>query len=83
MAQKNIEKGSDEWQFFQDFFALRKKYHDSDGEPEQWFEELVHEGEKVIKKYENTDIALFARGLVLEHFADIERRERLKHGKFR
>ena len=54
MAEKKLEKGSPEWQFFMDFWKFRQKYHDSDGEPEDWYTELMNAGESIIKKYENT-----------------------------
>ena len=79
MAEKKLEKGSDEWQFFQDFWKFRQKYHDSDNEPEDWYTELMNAGESIIKKYENTYFADFAKDIVFSHFGDIERRERQKH----
>lgn len=79
MAEKKLEKGSPEWQFFMDFWKFHQKYHDSDGEPDDWYTELMRAGESIIKKYENTDFANFAKDIVFAHFGDIERRERQKH----
>ena len=73
MAEKKLEKGSDEWQFFQDFWKFRQKYYDPDNK-EEWIVEMMNAGEMIIEKYKNTDFAKFAQGLIFEHFADIERR---------
>lgn len=72
MAEKKIEKGSDEWQFFQDFWKFRQKYYIPDNE-EDWIVEMMNAGEMIIEKYKNTDFAKFAQGLIFEHFAYIER----------
>ena len=78
MAEKKIEKGSEEWQFFQDFFKLRQKYYIPDNE-DDWISELIDTGESIIDKYKNTDFAEFAQGIILEHFADIDRRCRRRN----
>lgn len=72
MAEKKIENGSDEWQFFQDFWKFRQKYYIPDNE-EDWIVEMMNAGEMIIEKYKNTDFAKFAQGLIFEHFADIDR----------
>ena len=79
MAEKKLDKGTPEWQFFQDFWKFRQKYHDSDGESDDWYEELVKAGDELVEKYKNTDIENFARKLVLSHMEDIELRERKKN----
>lgn len=72
MAERKIERGSEEWQFFKEFWIFREKYHDPYGEQEGWYEELTRAGERIIEKYENTDFAKFARDLVFSHFEDIQ-----------
>lgn len=73
MAGKKLEKGSEEWQFFQDFWKFRGQYYIADN-AEDWFNEMMKVGEKLIGKYQNTDFAKFAQRLVLAHFEDVERR---------
>ena len=76
MAEKKLEKGTPEWQFFQDFWKFRQKYYDSAGEPDEWYTELVNVGDTIIKKYENTEFAEFAKAVVLSHLEDIDVRVR-------
>ena len=78
MAEKKLEKGSDEWQFFQDFWKFRQQYYDADNE-EDWFIELMHNGEAIIEKYHNTEFAKFAQSLVFSHFEDVEMRWKKKN----
>lgn len=76
MAEKKLEKGSAEWQFFQDFWKFRQKYHDPYGENDDWYDELIRSGESLINKYKDTDFARFARKMVLCHFDDVDAREK-------
>ena len=78
MASKKFEKGSEEWQFFNDYYKFRQQYYEADNE-EQWFEELVHVGEEIIEKYHNTEIAKFVQSLVFSHFEDVEMRWKKKN----
>ena len=71
--QKKFEKGSDEWQFFMDYYQFRQKYYEADNDTE-WFKEMMDKGELLIEKYENTPICDYVRSLVLDHFADVEMR---------
>lgn len=77
MADKKIETGSEEWQFFNDYYKFRQQYYEADN-GEEWFEEMVHAGEKIIGKYHSTDFAKFAQNLVLSHFEDVETRWKKK-----
>ena len=74
--KKELKKTDKEFQFFQDFWKFRKKYHDADGEPDEWYTELVNVGDTIIKKYENTEFAEFAKAVVLAHLEDIDVRVR-------
>lgn len=78
--EKKFEKGSEEWQFFQDFYRFRQKWYEADND-DTWFTEMMEVGEKLIEKYANTSILEFVRSMVLDHFADVERRWKLEHGK--
>ena len=78
MASKKFEKGSEEWQFFNDYYKLRQQYYEADNE-EQWFEEMVRVGEEIIEKYHNTEIAKFVQSLVFSHFEDVEMRWKKKN----
>ena len=60
MASKKLERGSEEWMFFMD----------------DWYVEMMNAGEKLIEKYSKTEFSDFARGLVFEHFAEVERKAR-------
>lgn len=80
MASKKFDKGSEEWQFFQDFWRFRQQYYEADND-EGWFVEMMRAGEQIIEKYHNTDFAKFAQSLVLSHFEDIQIRWERKCGK--
>lgn len=82
MAEKKLEKGSAEWQFFQDFWKFRQKYHDPYSEKDDWYDELIQSGECLIKKYKDTELAMFARKLILAHFDDIDVREKKSRGSW-
>ena len=42
MAYKKLEKGSEEWQFFKDYYEFRQKYYEADNS-EEWFEKLMQQ----------------------------------------
>ena len=78
MAEKKLEKGSEEWQLFTDFWKFRQQYYEADNE-EDWFEELRNSGEEIIEKYRNTELSKFAQSLVFSHFEDVEMRWKKKN----
>lgn len=82
MAEKKFEKGSEEWQFFQDYWKFRQKYYEADNEDE-WFETLHREADKFYKKYKETLLKEYAKELILTHMSDVDRRYRNKNGKRR
>ena len=75
MASKKLEKGSEEWMFFMDFWKFHQDYYRADNY-DDWYVEMMNAGEKLIEKYSKTEFSDFARGLVLEHFAEVERKAR-------
>lgn len=75
MAGKKIEKGSEEWQFFNDYYKFRQQYYEAD-DGEEWFEKMMEIGEMLIEKYADTNISEYAKNLVFSHFEDVERRYR-------
>lgn len=81
MAEKKFEKGSEEWQFFQDFWRFRQKYYEADND-EAWFVEMMHAGEQIIEKYHNTDFEKFTQGLIFSHFEDVQIRWERKISHF-
>lgn len=76
--QQKIEKGSEEWQFFKDYWNLRSRYHDADN-GEEWFAEMMAAGEKIMERYKNMPFGEYARKLVFDHFEDVEKRWREKN----
>ena len=75
MAGKKFEKGSEEWQFFNDYYKFRQQYYEAD-DGEEWFEKMMEIGEMLIEKYADTNISEYAKNLVFSHFEDVERRYR-------
>lgn len=75
MASKKLEKGSEEWMLFMDFWKFHQDYYRADNY-DDWYVEMMNAGEKLIEKYSKTEFSDFARGLVLEHFAEVERKAR-------
>lgn len=73
----SLEKGSEEWTFFKEYFNFRKKYHDAVNS-EGWFSEMMSAGELLMQKYSNMEFSDFAKKLVFDHFEDVETRWR-KH----
>lgn len=80
MAETKFEKGSEEWQFFQDFWRFRQQYYEVDN-GDDWFEEMMHAGEQIIEKYNKTQFAKFVQNLVFSHFEDVQIRWERKCGK--
>ena len=75
MASKQLEKGSEEWMFFMDFWKFHQDYYKADN-CDDWYVEMMNAGEELIEKYSKTEFSYFARGLVFEHFAEVERKAR-------
>ena len=73
MASKKFEKGSEEWQFFNDYYKFLQQFYEADNE-EEWFQKLMESGEELIKKYAQTNISKYVQSLVFSHFEDGERR---------
>ena len=73
--EKKIEKGSEEWQFWQDFYKFRQQFYEADNEDE-WWENTIREANRFCKKYEKTDIAQFAKEMIVTHINDVDRRAR-------
>jgi hypothetical protein len=73
MASKKFEKGSEEWQFFNDYYKFRQQFYEADNEDE-WFQGMMEAGEVLIKKYARTNISKYVQSLVFSHFEDVERR---------
>lgn len=73
MASKKLEKGSDEWQFFQDFWRFRQQYYDPE-DKDEWFDELVNESTLLYEKYKNTQFKEFVKQLIIAHIDDVDRR---------
>lgn len=48
MASKKFEKGSEEWQFFNDYYKFRQQFYEADNEDE-WFQGMMEAGEMLIK----------------------------------
>lgn len=75
MASKKLEKGSDEWQFFQDFWKFRQQYYEPE-DSDEWFDEVINESGKLFNKYKNTEFKVFAKQLITAHVEDLDRRSR-------
>lgn len=73
MATKKFEKGSEEWQFFNDYYKFRQQFYEADNN-EEWFQGMVKAGDELISKYANTSIAKYVQSLVLGHLEDVELR---------
>ena len=73
MATKKFEKGSEEWQLFNDYYKFRQQFYEADNN-EEWFQGMVNAGDELISKYANTSIAKYAQSLVLSHLEDVELR---------
>lgn len=78
--QKRLEKGSDEWLFFQDYYKFRQQYYEADNN-EKWFEKLIQSADRLYKKYKNVPFSEYAKQLILAHINDVDRRARENIGK--
>ena len=71
--QKHFEKGTENYELFNDFWKLRQQYYEADN-GDDWFVELMNAGEKIIEKYKDTELSKLARNLIFAHFEDVEDR---------
>lgn len=72
--QKRIEKGSEEYQFFQDYWKFRQQYYQAEGD--SWWEDTIRAANMLYKKYEKTAIAEYAKTMISAHMEDVDRRAR-------
>ena len=75
MASKKLEKGLEELMFFMDFRKFHQDYYKADN-CDDCDVEMMNAGEKLIEKYSKTEFSDCARGLIFEHFAEVERKAR-------
>ena len=54
MASAKIEKGSEEWQVFMDYWQFIQKYYSPDND-DSWWDEVVKAGESLINKYKGME----------------------------
>ena len=78
--EKKFEKGSENWQFFQDYYRFRQKYFEADNDTE-FFEKMVLAATELRKKYENMEISEYVNQMIIAHMDDVDRRYRVKIGK--
>ena len=57
MASTKIEKGSEEWMFFMDFWKFHQDYYRADN-CDDWYVEMMNAGEKLIEKYSKTEFSM-------------------------
>lgn len=69
--ERRLGKGTEEFQFFTDYWQFRQKYYEADND-EDWFLEMMNAGESLMLKYSETDFAKYARQLVFSHFEFVE-----------
>lgn len=81
--QKKFEKGTENYELFNDFWQLRQKYYepDNNGNDDTWFKELTEVGEKITEKYKGTELEKLARNLVIAHLEDVEDRWKAEREK--
>ena len=69
--QKNVSRGSEEFQMFTDYFALYKKYGEVENNDQYW-EELLTELNAFCEKYKNVKKE-FSREIALALSNELER----------
>lgn len=72
MKKNKIEKGSDEWELFQDFWKLRQRTYCPENDDD--FDELIRYADALYKKFKNTEMRDFAKDLIMSHLNDVDRR---------
>lgn len=71
-----IEKGSDEWYFFRDFYQFREEWHDPEDAHEhpEFLDDVIHAAGELVKKYSKTAGAKFYEDMIYAHLDDLDRR---------
>lgn len=74
---KNIEKGSEEWEFQRLYWEFRKKYYIAEPDNEKYYEQMIEDADVLVKAFANTTIARYTSDIVIACIHDIERRGKL------
>lgn len=73
MAYKPIPEGTEEFNFFKEYFIFRKTYYIPE-DNDKWYEKLIEAGNILFQRYSNTEFKEFAKDLIVAHMEDINRR---------
>ncbi len=76
--KKKIEKGSAEFNLFNEFWSFRKEYYAADND--EWWDEAIEEATKRVEKYRGTDLEGFAYSLYIAHLNDADKKFRESKG---
>ena len=71
--EKKFEKGSEDWQFFMDYWNFRQKWYEPE-ESDNWFEELKEAADELKMKYDKTKCRKYVIALIMAHLEDVDRR---------
>lgn len=70
--RNKIEKGTLEWQLFNDFWQLHQNFYQPETEDE-WYQSVQATNDLLVK-YKGTKLEEFAKDLLLAHLSDCERK---------
>lgn len=66
VMEKRFEKGSEEWQFFMDYWRFCQKYYIAET-GDTWLQEAIDAGSDLAKKYKGLPCHKFAIFMVMGH----------------
>lgn len=70
--QQKIEKGTEEFTLFMDFWKLHQDFYEPRTEDE-WYQ-VVNGSDVMFKKYKGTKLEHFAKELIMAHMNECERK---------
>lgn len=73
---KNIEKGSEEWEFQRLYWNFRKQNYTPEPDNDEYWDNLIAEADVVVNSFSGTEIAEYAKDVVMACVRDINRRNR-------
>lgn len=75
-----IEKGSEEFMFWQDIFKFRQQYGVGE-DTDEWWEELFQESNNLSKKYKAMPFTKMADAIIVATVKEIEREFKKNRGE--
>lgn len=79
MAHKKFEKGSEEFSLFADYWSFCQKYWIVEADSDEYWENIINDGDKLIKKYRAIPFARYMVNAFVSYADGIAKEQREKN----